>query len=184
MSSNVFKVTPLCGARSDGDAYAYLLQVDDVRILLDCGWDDRFDRDTLEAVRKVARFVDYVLLSHPTLGHVGGLPYALHHLGLSPTRIYATHGTSFLTRTTLLDAYHARARDEDFDLFTLNDIKAVSDLTHELNYGQDFKLTGKGAGITVRPFNAGHTFGGSIWRISKEGQEVVYAVNYNHMTEE
>ena len=44
--------------------------------------------------------------------------------------------------------------------------------------------TGKGDGLTITPFAAGHMIGGSIWRItSAVGEDVVYAVNYNHRKE-
>ncbi len=39
---------------------------------------------------------------------------------------------------------------------------------------------GKGAGITITPFAAGHLLGGTLWRISKDDDDFVYAVDYNH----
>lgn len=41
MSSKVI-FTPLCGCY-DNDPLCYLLQMDDIHILLDCGWDERFN---------------------------------------------------------------------------------------------------------------------------------------------
>ena len=48
-----------------------------------------------------------------------------------------------------------------------------------------FKIdSGKGAGLTITPFAAGHMIGGSIWRISTAvGEDIVYAVDYNHRKE-
>ena len=44
--------------------------------------------------------------------------------------------------------------------------------------------TGKGDGLIITPFAAGHMIGGSIWRItSAVGEDVVYAVDYNHRKE-
>lgn len=43
-------VTPLYG--SDGTAVCCLLKVGCVQILLDCGWDERFDRQLLEPLLK------------------------------------------------------------------------------------------------------------------------------------
>lgn len=43
---------------------------------------------------------------------------------------------------------------------------------------------GKGEGLTITPYAAGHLIGGSIWRISSAvGEDVVYAVDYNHRKE-
>jgi len=41
--------------------------------------------------------------------------------------------------------------------------------------------TGRGKGITIVPHPAGHTIGGAIWLISKETDEIVYAVHYNNI---
>lgn len=46
-----------------------------------------------------------------------------------------------------------------------------------------FVLLGKGEGIVIAPHVAGHMLGGSIWKITKDGEEVVYAVDYNHRKE-
>jgi len=44
--------------------------------------------------------------------------------------------------------------------------------------------TGKCQGITIIPFSAGHTLGGTIWKIrSPSVGTIVYAVNMNHMKE-
>lgn len=43
--------------------------------------------------------------------------------------------------------------------------------------------TGKGEGITIMPYNAGHTLGGTTWKITKDQEEFVYAVDYNHKSE-
>lgn len=43
---------------------------------------------------------------------------------------------------------------------------------------------GKGYGITVTPLPAGHTIGGTIWKILKVGEEdIVYATDFNHKKE-
>lgn len=45
-------------------------------------------------------------------------------------------------------------------------------------------VAGKGEGLIITPFAAGHMIGGSIWRISTAvGEDVVYAVDYNHRKE-
>lgn len=45
-------------------------------------------------------------------------------------------------------------------------------------------IAGKCQGLTITPFNAGHTLGGTIWKIrSPSSGTIVYAVNVNHMRE-
>jgi cleavage and polyadenylation specificity factor subunit 2 len=43
--------------------------------------------------------------------------------------------------------------------------------------------SGNAAGISVTPFAAGHSVGGTIWRIRKNTEDILYAVNYNHKRE-
>ena len=35
-------------------------------------------------------------------------------------------------------------------------------------------ILGKGAGIEITPYAAGHTIGGTVWKIVKETEEIVY----------
>lgn len=45
-------------------------------------------------------------------------------------------------------------------------------------------VAGKCQGLTVTPFNAGHSLGGTIWKIrSPSSGTIIYAVNMNHMKE-
>ena len=51
-----------------------------------------------------------------------------------------------------------------------------------LNYSNFF--VGRGHGLTITPFPAGHMVGGTIWKIVKDGEEeIVYAVDFNHKKE-
>ena len=43
---------------------------------------------------------------------------------------------------------------------------------------------GKGHGLTITPYAAGHMVGGTMWKIVKDGEEdIIYAVDYNHKKE-
>jgi len=47
-----------------------------------------------------------------------------------------------------------------------------------------WQFIGKCQGLTITPFNAGHTIGGTIWKIrSPSSGTIIYAVNLNHMRE-
>ncbi|KAN0128544.1 Beta-lactamase-like protein [Lactarius tabidus] len=53
-----------------------------------------------------------------------------------------------------------------------------------LRYSQPAHLSGRCQGLTVTPFNAGHSLGGTIWKIrSPSVGTIMYAVNMNHMRE-
>jgi cleavage and polyadenylation specificity factor subunit 2 len=45
-------------------------------------------------------------------------------------------------------------------------------------------FTGRGHGITITALPAGHSLGGSIWKISKTGeQDIYYAIEHNNKKE-
>ena len=51
ISSSIVKVTALSGAYDDSPP-SYLLQVDQFRFLLDCGWDEHYDVEKLSNLKK------------------------------------------------------------------------------------------------------------------------------------
>eukprot|EP01135_Chromosphaera_perkinsii_P000762 Nk52_evm50s151 gene=Nk52_evmTU50s151 len=53
----------------------------------------------------------------------------------------------------------------------------------QLKYAQKTGLLGKCLGITITPYAAGHMLGGTVWKIEKETEEIVYAVDFNHRKE-
>jgi cleavage and polyadenylation specificity factor subunit 2 len=50
MSSDL-KFTPISGAKNS-DPLCYLLEIDEVKLLLDCGWSDKFDVEELQHFRR------------------------------------------------------------------------------------------------------------------------------------
>ncbi|CAK4627387.1 unnamed protein product [Aphanomyces euteiches] len=175
--------TPLYGVHSAERSCCYLLEVDDIGILLDCGWTDEFDVAMLEPLAKVIDRVDLVLISHPDLAHMGALPYAVGTLGLKAP-VYATLPVYRMGEIVLYEAYQARTKDDlEFKLFSLDDVDQVLETFIQLKYSQKLKLSGEGEGIYITPHAAGHLIGGSIWSIAKETDEIIYAVDYNHRAE-
>lgn len=51
------------------------------------------------------------------------------------------------------------------------------------SHDHDSPSSGKGAGITISAHAAGHLVGGTLWKISKDGEDIIYAVDYNHRKE-
>ena len=63
-------------------AFCTLLRIGDIKILFDCGCNekvkdaDEFEADSgLRRVAEVALTVNYIFISHATIQHVGALPY-------------------------------------------------------------------------------------------------------------
>ncbi|XP_017551173.1 cleavage and polyadenylation specificity factor subunit 2 [Pygocentrus nattereri] len=180
--TSIIKLTAVSGVQEES-ALCYLLQVDEFRFLLDCGWDESFSMDIIDAMKRYVHQVDAVLLSHPDPLHLGALPYAVGKLGLNCT-IYATIPVYKMGQMFMYDLYQSRHNTEDFTLFTLDDVDSAFDKIQQLKYSQIVNLKGKGHGLSITPLPAGHMIGGTIWKIVKDGEEeIIYAVDFNHKRE-
>jgi cleavage and polyadenylation specificity factor subunit 2 len=179
--TSILKFTPITGALAE-QPLCYLLEIDELRILLDCGWNDSFDLNMLKPLAKIAPKVNYVLISHPDMEHIGALPYAVSKLGLT-AKIIGTIPVQKMGCMTMYDAYQSRKNYEDFDLFNLDDVDEVFDNFITLKYNQRFTISENGIQLEITPHAAGHTLGGTIWRIKSETDDIVYAVDYNHKKE-
>ncbi|KAJ2552475.1 hypothetical protein EV175_003294 [Coemansia sp. RSA 1933] len=180
--SGSLQFTAISGANNE-DAVCYLLEVDNAKILLDCGSYENFSDASLEQLQRVARQVDAVLLSHPDMAHLGAYPLAFSRYGLT-CPAYATQAVHMMGRMCVRDAVMSLKAREEFSLFDEKDVdKAFENIT-PLQYFQPKALQGENSNIIVTAHSAGHTIGGTIWTISNDTETVLYAMDYNHMKEE
>lgn len=206
--TSIIKLSCLSGGQ-DCSPPCYLLQIDQFRCLLDCGWDEKIpqfkdkdsndikdkdikiniddiknkdSRSNLEDIAKHFKTLDAILLSYPDPAHLGALPYLIKEFGL-PCPIYATRPVTLMGQMFMTDLLLSRLNDQEFDLFSLEDIKAAfeNDKIVHLDFNQTYYLEGQGCGLSIEPLAAGHMIGGTIWKIVKDNEEViVYAIDYNH----
>ncbi|XP_053613296.1 probable cleavage and polyadenylation specificity factor subunit 2 [Plodia interpunctella] len=180
--TSIIKLHCLSGA-GDESPPCYVLQVDEFKFLLDCGWDEKFDMDFIKELKRHVNTIDAVLLSHSDPLHLGALPYAVGKLGLN-CPIYATLPIYKMGQMFMYDLYQSHKNVSDFELFTLDDVDAAFDRITQLKYNQSVDMKGKGLGLRITPLPAGHTLGGTIWRIAAPGEEdIVYAPDFNHKKE-
>ncbi len=140
MGRSVF-VTPLYkpGGR---EVLSYLLELEDLTILLDCGWNDAFDVEDIQPLIDVVPKVDVVLLSHPDLEHLGALSYLVGKCGLEAP-IYATLPVFKMGQMFMYDHWLSLRAVSDFDVFDLDDVdKAFNSIT-PLKYQQELALEGE-----------------------------------------
>ncbi|XWS48451.1 hypothetical protein CRYUN_Cryun13aG0078100 [Craigia yunnanensis] len=175
------KVTPLGGVYNE-NPLSYLVSIDGFNFLIDCGWNDLFDPSLLQPLSRVASTIDAVLLSHPDTLHLGALPYAMKQFGISAP-VYSTEPVYKLGLLTMYDQYLSRKQASEFDLFTLDDIDSAFQNVTRLTYSQNYHLSGKGEGIVIAPHAAGHLLGSTVWKITKDGEDVIYAVDFNRRKE-
>jgi len=184
MSSEVL-FTPLYGTDQYG-ALCYLLEIDGAKLLLDCGWDHRFQKETIQALHDIdLKEIQGVILSHSDIHHLGALPYCFAKLGLN-CPVYCTYPIWRMGFYSLYDAFQG-IMDEwcDFDLFSLDDIDECFSPPEkhfiDLSYIQPIKILDDL--VTLTPYRAGHTIGGACWKLSKDTEDILYAVDYNHHRE-
>nr|XP_054758654.1 cleavage and polyadenylation specificity factor subunit 2-like [Lytechinus pictus] len=180
--TSIIKLIPFSGVLDESPP-CYMLQVDEFRFLLDCGWDEHFTMENIEGLKKHIHQVDAVLLSYPDNLHLGALPYLVGKCNLT-CPIYATIPVYKMGQMFMYDLYQSKHNYEEFDLFDLDDVDAAFDKIIQLKYSQSISLKGKGHGLTITPLPGGHMIGGTIWKIVKDGEEeIIYAVDYNHKKE-
>lgn len=165
-------------------------------LLLDCGWSSPYGtkEDFLERYRGVLvdseqgerRNICGVLISHPDLEHMGGIPCGVVKECGS---IYITGAGHKMGQMVAYDAYlNAHSSNAEPTPFDLDDIdEAFKDMI-QMRYRQEATVfdTDK-INIRVTPYPSGRVVGGAIWKIHIGGpfacHDVVYAVDYNHKRE-
>ncbi|KAL7274452.1 hypothetical protein RUND412_002645 [Rhizina undulata] len=222
----MFHFTPLLGAQSDSPACQSLLELDNgIKILIDVGWDDTFDVKMLAELERHTPSIDLILLTHPTLSHMGAYAHACKHIPMfSSIPVYSTFPVSNLGRLLLQDLYLSNPlaatpllasntppdqsstftpgtflpQDSSYDLPpdalklppTPAEIDSFCGRIVTLKYSQPTPLhsaaarvSGKLGSITITAYSAGHTLGGTIWKIQQAQESIVYAVDWNHSRE-
>lgn len=178
--TSIIKLEALSGVQDDGPL-CYLLQVDQVYILLDCGWDEHFDLAYIESIKMRIPQINALLISYGDVPHIGAFPYLVKS-GLN-CPIYATVPVYKMGQLFLYDWLNGHSNVKPFNLFNFDDIDHAFEKVQQVKYSQTILLKGDN-GLQITPFPAGHHIGGAIWRITKMGEEeIVYAVDFNHKKE-
>jgi len=210
----MFNFTPLLGAQTDSPASQSLLELDGgVKILIDVGWDEAFDTTKLQALEKHLSTTSIVLLTHPTIDHLGAYAHCCKHIPqFTKIPVYATTPVISLGRTLLQDLYSSNPLAASIipasslaDVVyssnfikqspnillqppTTEEIASYFSLINPLKYSQPHQpipspFSPPLDGLTVTAYNAGHTLGGTIWHIQYGLESIVYAVDWNQAKE-
>lgn len=159
-----------------------LVQIDGVKLLLDCGWDTSAGSTQLSSLADIAPEVSAVLLSQPSLEHAGGVPYARSYLGLR-CPVYCTLPVHKFGMLSLYDYYQNMRLQSDFDTFTLDDVDAAFHNFVTLRYTQRTPIGRKDSDLLATPRSSGFQLGGTVWEISKNAEYIVYMPDFNHRKE-
>ncbi len=181
------------GAAQNVTGSQYLIETDNVRLLVDCGlYQEReLKRRNWGPFFIAPETLDSVLLTHAHLDHSGLLPKLVREGFNGP--IYCTAATSEITQIMLLDSANLQEEDAEFKrrrheregrkgpypevpLYTKDDAEAVFSLFSSVKYGETVKI---GDGIEATFYDAGHVLGSSmvklrIWQ-SGEGRTMLFS---------
>src|SRR3989344_4597678 len=164
------------GAAREVTGSNILVECGGERSLLDCGL---FQGVKLAEERNFAAFaydpksVDFIVVGHAHLDHVGRLPKLLRE-GFQG-RIYSTAPTLELTRLVLEDSEKLMSeeskRDNHPPLYLEEDVGGVIQLFETLPYSQSLEIA---PGIRLTLMNAGHILGSAISILEAEGKKLAY----------
>lgn len=161
-------------------------------ILIDVGWDPALSLD-LEYLVSAANSINAILLTHASISHLGAYPYLCK---ISPNfakiPVYSTLPVINMGRMVTLDAYRSKGLLGPVvgSEITLEEVEAAFDKITPLKYSQTVTLNmdsqdsafgvGNEGSIQITPYNAGHSLGGTIWKIVRSQAVILYAVDWNH----
>lgn len=209
----MFTFTPLLGAQTNSRASQSILELDGgIKVLVDVGWDERFDTRQLAEIEKHASTLSFILLTHATTSHLGAFAHCCKHIpAFTQIPVYATPPVIAFGRTLLQDLYSSSPLAATFipgsgslDDGSSTDDKSRSNILRQapsfeeinryfgfispLKYSQPHQPTPSPfsapiEGLTLTAYNSGHTIGGTIWHIQHGMESIVYAVDWNQVRE-
>lgn len=189
-SANSLRLTQLYGSAAESQAsasapYSYLFEVDGVRILLDCGWNDTFETEYLDRLKPYLATVDAVLLSTPEINSCGALPFVMEHL--PPGAFVAAAGsTAKIGLHGLLHPFlyqFPSATDfvlKEGEVFTQTVDKIYSAFRNIREpYGGKVVVKNKDVSVECLCTFAGRMLGGYGWKIQYQVDEVFYCPDFS-----
>lgn len=168
------------GAAGTVTGSRYLLEIDDFRLLVDCGMFQGIKELRLlnwEPFPVDSASIDAVVITHAHIDHTGYLPKLVREGFSGP--VYCTAATEDLMHIMLLDA--AKLQEEEADwarkkgyskhenpqpLFTTEDAEKVFPLLKAFNYNSEFNIH---PAVSVRYVNAGHILGAASAELTVQG---------------
>ncbi len=161
----------------------HMIEVNGLRILLDCGLYQGRRAESIARNRNLpfdASSVDMLILSHAHIDHSGNIPNLVKS-GFSGD-ILCTHATRSLCATMLLDSGYIQERDVEFinkrrrkrgeppvePIYTKQDALASLDYFTSQSYHRQRKIA---SGIYLRFLDAGHMLGSAITCLDIEDED-------------
>lgn len=153
--------------------FSHLLDLEGIRILLNCGSSYNLYTDYYTDLD--IENVDFILLSHPSTKFVGALPYFLRQNFKG--KIYATFPVKILGKLILRERCQHLKVFRGEERYSEKDVEDAFESIYGIKYLQPVEIT---RNITIVAYNSGHVLGGTIWKISKETENIVFGLRFDH----
>jgi cleavage and polyadenylation specificity factor subunit 2 len=177
--------TPVYECTSPSAPYAYLIEIDGVRILFDCGWNDTFDPVYLNLLKPHLATVHAVLISSPHITACGALPFVLEHIAPG-TLVAAAGATSKIAVHGLLHPFlyqhpnsHTLVLDDGEHFHMTVDSIYNSFRTVREPYGGKVTVKHEDVEVTCYAVFTGRMLGGYGWTIKYQIDELFYCPDFS-----
>ncbi len=165
------------GATEGVTGSCYLVETENSRFLVDYGMfqgDEENRRKNLQKPEFDINSIDFILITHSHIDHIGRLPYLVKNGYKNP--IYSTEPTKDFSEIFLLDTagIQSEATDESGvdPLYNEEDVLKTVQLFHPSKYHE---ILSPKKGIEIEFFDAGHILGSAIIQIKAEGKTIVFS---------
>ncbi|MEK7650404.1 MAG: MBL fold metallo-hydrolase [Patescibacteria group bacterium] len=163
----------------------FLLEIDDLKILVDCGF---FQGSKVADDQNRQKFaydpasIDYLLVTHAHLDHIGRIPKLVKD-GFRG-KIYSTPPTREISELSLIDSMGVLEKESRGSnlppIYTENDVEQAMRLWETKNYHESFVLQKAGSDknseikIPVQMRDAGHILGSSMFEFVVNNKKIVF----------
>lgn len=168
------KIT-FCGGTGSVTGANFLLEVDDKKILIDCGLTQGTkiaDDINWDPFVYDAGVIDILFVTHAHVDHLGRVPKLVHE-GFQG-KIYSTNPTKSLALPMLEDTAGILSQNKDLNLdkiYTDENIKTALSLWEGFEYHQKISIT---PDLEVSFLNAGHILGSAMIKFVYNGKNILF----------
>jgi cleavage and polyadenylation specificity factor subunit 2 len=153
-------------------AYCSILKIGDSSIMLECGWSSDLNKEHLDLVTPHLPSVKMILISQPNLEYCGMLPSLIDNPNFKAS-VYTTFPVHKMSQMVLYDLALNSIYTSHAWLFTIEKINNAWELITAVKHSQKVHI--KEDGLVISPYRAGHSIGGTVWKIAHNMLDLVYA---------
>lgn len=190
MSQSNINLTPLISTKTG--IFCHLLEFEDVKMIIDCGIDYDYDSSIYKSLTPIINSADCILITCFDIRHMGAIglfpdvpvfcsiPTAV--LGkivldnMKSQLIDKQSQSQNLNETPLKRQFKSSAKNNEH-INVLNNINRFNPI--QVKFSQPFKVKN----IEINCYNAGCTIGNSVFKITKDLNNIVVCYNFNHRKE-